>query len=56
VEVPDHLTYRKTWNRLAERFDDVAVDLPNHGGSDAAPDVTVESGRRAPVCRSATDL
>ncbi len=27
------------WNRLAERFDLVTVDLPNHGGSDAASDV-----------------
>jgi len=37
------LTYRNMWNRLAERFDLVAVDLPNHGGSDAASDViTVE--------------
>jgi pimeloyl-ACP methyl ester carboxylesterase len=34
------LTYRNMWSRLAERFDLVAVDLPNHGGSDAAPDVT----------------
>lgn len=33
------LTYRKMWDRLAERFDLVAVDLPNHGGSDAASDV-----------------
>lgn len=34
------LTYRNMWSRLAERFDLVAVDLPNHGGSDAAPNVT----------------
>ena len=33
------LTYRNMWDRLAQRFDLVAVDLPNHGGSDAAPDV-----------------
>ena len=33
------LTYRNMWSRLAERFDLVAVDLPNHGGSDAASDV-----------------
>lgn len=33
------LTYRNMWNRLAERFDLVAVDLPNHGGSDATSDV-----------------
>ncbi|SLN25960.1 haloalkane dehalogenase [Roseivivax jejudonensis] len=33
------LTYRNMWGRLAERFDLVAVDLPNHGGSDAASDV-----------------
>lgn len=37
------LTYRNMWDRLAERFDLVAVDLPNHGGSDAASDIiTVE--------------
>lgn len=37
------LTYRNMWNRLAERFDLVAVDLPNHGGSEATSDViTVE--------------
>lgn len=37
------LTYRNMWDRLVERFDLVAVDLPNHGGSDATPDViTVE--------------
>ncbi len=34
------LTYRNMWSRLAERFDLVAVDLPNHGGSDAALEVT----------------
>lgn len=34
------LTYRAWWNRLAARFDIVAVDLPNHGGSDAARHVT----------------
>lgn len=34
------LTYRNMWDRLAERFDLVAVDLPNHGGSDAASDIT----------------
>lgn len=33
------LTYRNMWSRLAERFDLVAVDLPNHGGSDAAADI-----------------
>ena len=33
------LTYRNMWNRLAERFDLVAVDLPNHGGSEATSDV-----------------
>ena len=33
------LTYRNMWKRLAERFDLVAVDLPNHGGSDATSDV-----------------
>lgn len=29
------LTYTDWWERLSERFDVVAVDLPNHGGSDA---------------------
>ena len=29
------LTYGDWWERLCERFDVVAVDLPNHGGSDA---------------------
>ena len=29
------LTYTDWWQRLSERFDVVAVDLPNHGGSDA---------------------
>ncbi len=37
------LTYRAWWDRLAERFDLVAVDLPNHGGSDAAQHVTTVS-------------
>ena len=29
------LTYTAWWERLCKRFDVVAVDLPNHGGSDA---------------------
>jgi pimeloyl-ACP methyl ester carboxylesterase len=29
------LTYTDWWERLSARFDVVAVDLPNHGGSDA---------------------
>ena len=29
------LTYTDWWERLCARFDVVAVDLPNHGGSDA---------------------
>lgn len=28
------LTYTDWWERLCERFDVVAIDLPNHGGSD----------------------
>jgi len=34
------LTYNAWLDRLAEQFDVVAVDLPNHGGSDAARHVT----------------
>lgn len=37
------LTYETWWDRLAEQFDVVAVDLPNHGGSDAARHVTTVS-------------
>ncbi|MEM1040796.1 MAG: alpha/beta hydrolase [Pseudomonadota bacterium] len=37
------LTYDAWWDRLAEQFDVVAVDLPNHGGSDAARHVTTVS-------------
>lgn len=37
------LTYNAWWDRLAEQFDVVAVDLPNHGGSDAARHVTTVS-------------
>ncbi|WP_019956104.1 alpha/beta fold hydrolase [Yoonia vestfoldensis] len=37
------LTYSAWWDRLAEEFDVVAVDLPNHGGSDAARHVTTVS-------------
>jgi pimeloyl-ACP methyl ester carboxylesterase len=37
------LTYSAWWDRLAERFDVVAVDLPNHGGSYAARHVTTVS-------------
>jgi len=37
------LTYKAWWDRLAEQFDVVAVDLPNHGGSDAARHVTTVS-------------
>lgn len=37
------LTYSAWWQRLAEQFDVVAVDLPNHGGSDAARHVTTVS-------------
>ena len=37
------LTYEGWWDRLVDRFDVVAVDLPNHGGSDAARHVTTVS-------------
>ena len=37
------LTYQAWWDRLAEKFDVVAVDLPNHGGSAAARHVTTVS-------------
>lgn len=37
------LTYNAWWDRLAVEFDVVAVDLPNHGGSDAARHVTTVS-------------
>ncbi|MGB3407724.1 MAG: alpha/beta hydrolase [Jannaschia sp.] len=37
------LTYEGWWDRLVERFDVVAVDLPNHGGSDPARHVTTVS-------------
>ena len=37
------LTYDAWWDRLADTFDVVAVDLPNHGGSDAARHVTTVS-------------
>ena len=37
------LTYETWWDRLAQQFDLVAVDLPNHGGSDAARHVTTVS-------------
>lgn len=37
------LTYRAWWDRLARQFDAVAVDLPNHGGSDVARPVTTVS-------------
>ncbi|MGB3472615.1 MAG: alpha/beta hydrolase [Erythrobacter sp.] len=37
------LTYSAWWDQLAQNFDVVAVDLPNHGGSDAARHVTTVS-------------
>lgn len=37
------LTYANWWDRLSQGFDVVAVDLPNHGGSDPARHVTTVS-------------
>jgi len=37
------LTYRNWWDQLSHSFDVVAVDLPNHGGSDPARHVTTVS-------------
>jgi pimeloyl-ACP methyl ester carboxylesterase len=37
------LTYRNWWDQLSQSFDVVAVDLPNHGGSDPARHVTTVS-------------
>lgn len=41
------LTYRNWWDRLTQSFDVVAVDLPNHGGSDPARHVTTVSEQAA---------
>ena len=41
------LTYTDWWERLSERFDTVAVDLPNHGGSDADKTVVTVSQQAA---------
>ncbi len=41
------LTYGDWWERLCERFDVVAVDLPNHGGSDADETVVTVSQQAA---------
>lgn len=41
------LTYTDWWERLAARFDVVAVDLPNHGGSDADDAVVTVSQQAA---------
>lgn len=41
------LTYSDWWNDLSARFDLVAVDLPNHGGSDADPSTTTVSQHAA---------
>ncbi|SUZ33294.1 hypothetical protein ROE7235_03063 [Roseibaca ekhonensis] len=35
------LTCRNWWDQISQSFDVVAVDLPNHGGSDPARRVTV---------------
>lgn len=37
------LTYEQWWARLSEQFDLVAVDLPNHGHSAAAAEITTVS-------------
>lgn len=41
------LTYGDWWDRLSEQFDVVAVDLPNHGGSDANGSVVTVSEQAA---------
>jgi pimeloyl-ACP methyl ester carboxylesterase len=41
------LTYSDWWDELSERFDVVAVDLPNHGGSDADRTLTTVSQQAA---------
>ncbi|MGJ3237076.1 MAG: alpha/beta fold hydrolase [Anaerolineae bacterium] len=41
------LAYTQWWTRLIEQFDIVAVDLPNHGGSDAAKELTTVSQQAA---------
>ena len=41
------LTYTDWWERLCARFDVVAIDLPNHGGSDANPSVVTVSEQAA---------
>ncbi|MGB3256397.1 MAG: alpha/beta hydrolase [Ornithinimicrobium sp.] len=41
------LTYSDWWDELRERFDVVAVDLPNHGGSDADRSLTTVSQQAA---------
>lgn len=41
------LTYTNWWERLCGRFDVVAVDLPNHGGSDADKTVRTVSEQAA---------
>ena len=41
------LTYTNWWERLCARFDVVAVDLPNHGGSDADKTVITVSQQAA---------
>lgn len=41
------LTYSHWWDELSEKFDVVAVDLPNHGGSDADRTLTTVSQQAA---------
>jgi pimeloyl-ACP methyl ester carboxylesterase len=41
------LAYTQWWGQLIKEFDVVAVDLPNHGGSDAAKELTTVSKQAA---------
>lgn len=45
------LTYTDWWERLSARFDVVAVDLPNHGGSDVDNSVITVSQQAAFLSR-----
>ncbi len=41
------LAYEQWWERLTQQFDLVAVDLPNHGHSDAVAEITTVSQQAA---------